>query len=108
MTQLTTKIKLYANKEVDFSKDVILQDNSDGKGVFIAEWNLDIAKPTLAQLDSFEAQAKIIENNQKQVQNRIKEYGSIAEQIEYITENGIEAWQTKVNSIKAKYPKENN
>ena len=37
---------------------------------------------------------------------RIKEYGSIAKQIEYITENGIEAWQSKVNSIKAKYPKE--
>jgi hypothetical protein len=39
------------------------------------------------------------------VDNRIKEYGSIAEQIEYITENGLDAWQTKVNSIKAKYPK---
>ena len=38
--------------------------------------------------------------------NRIKEYGSIAEQIEYITENGLDAWQSKVNSIKAKYPKE--
>ena len=108
MTNLSTKIKLYTNREIDFLKDVILQDNSDGKGVFIAEWNLDIAKPTLAQLDAFEAQAKIVESNQAQVQNRIKEYGSIAEQIEYITENGIEAWQTKVNSIKAKYPKENN
>ena len=37
--------------------------------------------------------------------NRIKEYGSIAEQIEYITENGLDAWQSKVNSIKIKYPK---
>ena len=108
MTNLSTKIELYANKKIDFFKDVRLQDNSDGKGVFIAEWNLDIPKPTMAQLDAFEAQAKIIESNQAQVQNRIKEYGSIAEQIEYITENGIEAWQTKVNSIKAKYPKENN
>jgi hypothetical protein len=108
MTQLSTKIKLYANREIDFLKDVRLQDNSDGKGVFIAEWNLDIAKPTLAQLDAFEAQANIVESNQAQIQKRIKEYGSIAEQIEYITENGIEAWQTKVNSIKAKYPKENN
>jgi hypothetical protein len=108
MTQISTKIKLYANREIDFSKDVRLQDNSDGRGVFIAEWNLDIPKPTMAQLDAYEAQANIIENNQAQVQNRIKEYGSIAEQIEYITENGIEAWQTKVNSIKAKYPKENN
>jgi len=105
---ITTKIKIYANREIDFLKDVKLQDNSDGRGVFIAEWNLDIPKPTLAQLDAFEEQAKIIESNQTQVQKRIKEYGSIAEQIEFITENGIEAWQTKVNSIKAKYPKENN
>ena len=39
------------------------------------------------------------------ISNRIKEYGSIAEQIEYITENGLDAWQSKVNSIKIKYPK---
>ena len=106
MTQLTTKIKLYANREIDFLKDVRLQDNSDGKGVFIAEWNLDIPKPTMAQLDAFEAQANIVESNQAQVQNRIKEYGSIAEQIEYITENGLDAWQSKVQAIKNKYPKE--
>ena len=104
MTQLTTKIKLYTNKEVDFKTEVKLQD--DGNGVYIKEWNLDIPKPTMAQLDAFEAQAKIVESNQAQVQNRIKEYGSIAEQIEYITENGLDAWQSKVNSIKLKYPKE--
>jgi len=40
------------------------------------------------------------------ISNRIKEYGSIAEQIEYITENGLDAWQTKVAGIKTKYPKE--
>ena len=106
MTNLSTKIKLYANREIDFTKDVRLQDNSDGKGVFISEWNLDIPKPTLAQLDAYEAQANIVESNQAQVRNRIKEYGSIAEQIEFITENGLDAWQSKVNSIKAKYPKE--
>ena len=104
MARFTTKIKLYANKEIDFRKDVILQN--DGNGVYIKEWNLDIPKPTMAQLDAFEAQANIVESNQAQVQNRIKEYGSIAEQIEYITENGLDAWQSKVNSIKAKYPKE--
>ena len=104
MARFTTKIKLYANKEIDFRKDVILQN--DGNGVYIKEWNLDIPKPTMAQLDAFEAQANIVESNQAQVQNRIKEYGSIAEQIEYITENGLDAWQSKVNSIKLKYPKE--
>ena len=107
MANLSNKIKLYANREVDFLKDVILKNDADSNGDYIAKWNLDIPKPTLAQLDAYEAQANIVESNQAQVQNRIKEYGSIAEQIEYITENGIDAWQSKVNSIKAKYPKEN-
>ena len=104
MTQITTKIKLYANREIDFLTEVRLQD--DGNGAYIKEWNLDIPKPTMAQLDAYEAQANIVESNQAQIQNRIKEYGSIAEQIEYITENGLDAWQSKVNSIKTKYPKE--
>jgi len=37
--------------------------------------------------------------------NRISEYGSAETQIEFITENGLEAWQAKVAEIKAKYPK---
>tara|TARA_R100001509_G_scaffold163486_1_gene138131 strand:+ start:190 stop:567 length:378 start_codon:yes stop_codon:yes gene_type:complete len=32
-------------------------------------------------------------------------YGGLPEQIEYITENGLEAWQTKVAQIKADNPK---
>jgi hypothetical protein len=35
MANLSTKIKLYANQEVDFSKDVILQDDSNGQGPYI-------------------------------------------------------------------------
>lgn len=36
---------------------------------------------------------------------RIQAYGLARDQIEYITENGLEAWQAKVAEIKAKYPK---
>lgn len=32
-------------------------------------------------------------------------YGSVENQLEYITENGLEAWQTKVAEIKAANPK---
>jgi len=39
------------------------------------------------------------------VRKRIAEYGTAESQIEFITENGLEAWQTKVAEIKAKYPK---
>ena len=105
MASLATKIKLYANREIDFRKDVKINVDQNGINGSITEWNLDIPKPTLEQLEQYEAQANIVETNLAQVQNRLKEYGTIAQQIEYITENGLDAWQTKVNNIKAKYPK---
>ena len=61
MANLSTKIKLYANKEIDFRKDVLLQD--DGNGAYIKEWNLNITKPTNAQLDALETQANAYEAN---------------------------------------------
>jgi len=36
--------------------------------------------------------------------NRMQAYGDVASQIEYITENGLEAWQAHVAEIKAQYP----
>tara|TARA_R100001086_G_scaffold238093_1_gene162588 strand:+ start:313 stop:705 length:393 start_codon:yes stop_codon:yes gene_type:complete len=39
------------------------------------------------------------------LENRTEAYGYPREQIEFITENGLEAWQAKVAEIKAKYPK---
>ena len=100
---ITTKIKLYANREIDFRKDVLLQD--DGNGAYIKEWNLDIAQPTEAQLNALESQANDYEYNQGQIQKRQIEYGSPSEQMEFITENGLTAWQTKVTEIKTRFPK---
>ena len=100
---IKTKIELYANKEVDFRTEVKLQD--DGNGVYIKEWNLDIAQPTEAQLNALETQANDYEYNQGQIQKRQIEYGSPSEQMEFITENGLTAWQTKVTEIKTRFPK---
>ena len=56
MANLSTKIKMYAAAngvaEVDFMKDVLLQNDSNGLGDYIKEWNLDIAQPTDAQLSA--------------------------------------------------------
>jgi hypothetical protein len=57
MANLSTKIKLYANREIDFRTDVLLQD--DGNGAYIKEWNLDIPKPTLEQLEQYNVQADL-------------------------------------------------
>ena len=105
MANLSTKIKLYANREVDFLTDVRLQDNSDGRGVFIAEWNLDIPKPTMAQLDAFEAQANIIEQNEVIKTTRKNLYGPLDKQLEEIYDNGIDSWKTRIAQIKTNNPK---
>ena len=39
------------------------------------------------------------------VNKRLHAYGLPKDQLEFITENGLEAWQAKVSDIKAKYPK---
>jgi len=109
MRNLSTKIKLYANKEIDFSKDVRLQDNSDGKGVFIAEWNLDIAQPTLAQLDAFESQANEVERLNIVKVNRAKEYPDFKEYLDGIVKGDDAQIQKYINdclAVKVKYPKE--
>jgi hypothetical protein len=108
MTNLSTKIKLYANQEIDFSKDVLLQDDSNGKGAYIKEWNLDIAKPTDAQLDAFEAEATTYENNQKIIATRKSLYGAWEKQLEEIYDNGMDSWKNRIAQIKADNPKENN
>jgi len=108
MTQLSTKIKLYANRKIDFLKDVRLQDNSDGKGVFIAEWNLDIPKPTMAQLDAFEAQANEVERINNIRSQRANNYPSLADQLDmqyWDKINGTNKWQQAINAVKQKYPK---
>jgi hypothetical protein len=104
MKNLDIKIKLYANKEVDFRTDVLLQD--DGKGAYIKEWNLDIPKPTLEQLEQYEAQATTVENNQKIIATRKSLYGAWEKQLEEIYDNGIDSWKARISQIKLDNPKE--
>ena len=109
MASLNNKIKKYVNAEVDFTSDVILQDDMvDGvSNPYIREWNLDIAKPTDAQLDALDAQATTYENNQRIIQTRKSLYGSWESQLEEIYDNGIDSWKARIAQIKLDHPKEN-
>ena len=107
MAQLSTKIKLYANQEVDFRNEVRLQD--DGKGAYIKEWNLDIPKPTIAQLDAYEAQANEIERLNLVKANRANEYPDFKEYLDGIVKGDDAQVQKYINdclAVKVKYPKE--
>ena len=105
MAILHSKIKIYLDREVDFLKDVILQDDGDGV-VYIHEWNVEEVQPTEEQLDALESQAETLENNNQVINTRIKEYGTTAEQLEYIVENGVSAFIEKQQQIKTDNPKE--
>jgi hypothetical protein len=80
------------------------QVSVSGEDINTLEWH--DGNPTNITNKQILDKQKELQALQDVVDKRIKEYGSIAEQIEYITENGLDAWQSKVNSIKVKYPKE--
>ena len=104
MAQLSTKIKLYVNQEVDFQKDVILQD--DGDGAYIKEWNLAIAEPTDVQLASYETAGNTAEANNSIIATRKTAYGSWNKQLEEIYDDGIDSWKTRIAKVKTDNPKE--
>ena len=103
MAQLSTKIKLYVDAEVDFLNDVKLQD--DGQGAYIKEWNLDIAKPTDTQIASYETAGNTAEALQTVLNNRANDYPSIKDQLDKIYHSGIDEWKKVIKATKDKYPK---
>ena len=108
MANLSTKIKLYCEangvSNVDFTTDVMLQDDSDGNGAYIKEWNLDIAQPTDAQLSAQETAANTEEANNVVRSTRRTAYGDIGEQLDEIYKD-IDGWKARIKSIKDANPK---
>ena len=108
MASLSTKIKEYCKansvSDVDFTSDVLLQDDSNGQGVYIKEWNLSIAKPTDEQLASYETAANTVESNAQVDATRKAAYGDIGEQLDEIYHD-IDAWRTRIQGIKTDNPK---
>ena len=109
MKYLSHRIKLYAKangvNSINFREDVRLQDDSDGKGAYIKEWNLDIVKPTEEQLASYDSAATVEINNHQIRATRKSAYGDIGDQLDEIYKN-IENWRSRIKSIKDANPKE--
>ena len=108
MAQLSNKIKEYCKangvSDVDFLNDVKLQDDSNGQGAYIAEWNLDIAQPTDEQLASYETAANTAESNAQVDATRRQAYGSWGDQLDEIYHD-MDAWKARIAGIKSDNPK---
>jgi len=108
MASLSTKIKLYCeanSKTVDFTKDVLLQDDSDGKGPYIKEWNISgLDKPTDSQLAAQETAANTEEANNQVRATRRAAYGDIGDQLDEMYKS-FDDWKARIKSIKDANPK---
>ena len=111
MASLSTKVKLYceANSKVaDFGPggNVSLQNDSDGKGDYIASWSVDgLTKPTDSQLASYDTAGNTEEKNNTVRATRKAAYGDIGDQLDEIYKD-IDAWKTRIKAVKDANPKE--
>ena len=105
MASLKDKIEIYLGRS--FTPKEIDLVSVDGKPT-ITYWSdtIEKPKPTEDELNALESKANTLQNNKKIIDERKAEYGTLEKQIEFITEKGLEAWKTNVQSIKTKYPKE--
>lgn len=110
MPSLATKVTLYLKANsvttIDFLKDVILRNDGNGDGDYIAEWNIDsVAKPSDSQLASYETAGDTEEKNNGIREIRKGLYGDIGDQLDEIYTN-IDAWKARIKTIKDANPKE--
>ena len=87
------------------SDDFKLQDDSNGNGVYIKEWLSDSPQPSEANITTVHNEWQAEYDAKAYARNRAAEYPSIADQLDDIYHNGIDAWKATIKTTKDKYPK---
>ena len=112
MASLSSKVKQYcANNgvaEVDFTKDVLLQDDSNGQGPYIKEWNISsVVQPTDEQLNAVDSAADLSERQNAARAARRKSYGDLGDQLDmqyHDSVDGTSTWKDHVAKVKTDNP----
>ncbi len=112
MASLSSKVKTYcANNgvaEVDFMTDVLLQDDSNGQGPYIKEWNVSgVAQPTDEQLNAVDSAADLSERQNAARAARRTAYGDLGDQLDmqyHDSKDGTSTWEDHVAAVKTANP----
>ena len=112
MASLSNKVKQYcANNgvaEVDFLSDVLLQDDSNGQGPYIKEWNVSgVAQPTDEQLNAVDSAADLEERQNAVRATRRNAYGDLGDQLDmqyHDSVDGTSTWKDHVAKVKTDNP----
>ena len=88
--------------EVDFS----LQDDSDGNGVYIAQWNSASPQPSEAEIETAHAEWQAEYDSQAYARNRQAEYPPIGDQLDALFHAGVfpADMAAQLQAVKDKYP----
>ena len=112
MASLSSKVKQYcANNgvsSVDFTVDVLLQDDSNGQGPYIKEWNVSgVAQPTAEQLNAVDSAADLEERQNAVRATRRNAYGDWGSQLDmqyHDSVDGTTTWKDHVAAVKTANP----
>jgi len=112
MASLSSKVKQYCADngvaEVDFTKDVMLQDDSNGQGPYIKTWNVSgVAQPTDAQLNAVDSAADLEERQNAVRSTRRSAYGDLGSQLDmqyHDNVDGTTTWKDHVAAVKTANP----
>ena len=112
MASLSSKVKQYcANNgvaSVDFMTDVLLQDDSNGQGPYIKEWNVSgVAQPTDEQLNAVDSAADLEERQNAVRATRRAAYGDWGSQLDmqyHDSKDGTSTWEDHVAADKTANP----
>ena len=112
MASLSSKVKTYcANNgvaSVDFMTDVLLQDDSNGQGPYIKEWNVSgVTQPTAEQLNAVDTAADLEERQNAVRATRRNAYGDLGSQLDmqyHDSIDGTTTWKDHVASVKTANP----
>jgi len=112
MASLSSKVKQYCADNgvasVDFTKDVLLQDDSTGQGPYIKTWNVSgVAQPTDAQLNAVDSAADLEERQNAVRGTRRNAYGDLGSQLDmqyHDNVDGTTTWKDHVAAVKTANP----
>ena len=112
MASLSSKVKQYCADNgvasVDFTKDVLLQDDSNGQGPYIKEWNVSgVAQPTDEQLNAVDSAADLSERQNAVRATRRNAYGDWGSQLDmqyHDSKDGTSTWEDHVAAVKTANP----
>ena len=83
----------------------VLQNDRNGQGTYIAQWNNASPQPSEAEIETARSEWQAEFDAQEYARLRKVEYPSIEECVHAILDDDLDALQVKRAEIKARYPK---